>query len=50
VTEVWWISLMKAFLVVNLLMLVFSYMTLTERKVIGRMQLRYGRSWTFRSR
>src|ERR671919_573702 len=33
---------MKAFLVVNLLMLVFTYMTLTERKVIGRMQLRYG--------
>jgi len=42
VTEVWWISLMKAFVVVNLLMLVFSYMTLTERKVMARMQLRYG--------
>jgi NADH-quinone oxidoreductase subunit H len=42
VTEPWWISLMKAFLIINLLMLVFSYMTLTERKVIGRMQLRYG--------
>jgi NADH-quinone oxidoreductase subunit H len=42
VNETWWISLMKAFLVVNLLMLVFTYMTLTERKVIGRMQLRYG--------
>ena len=40
--EVWWISLMKALLIVNLLMLVFSYMTLTERKVMGRMQLRYG--------
>ncbi len=33
---------MKAFLIINLLMLVFSYMTLTERKVMGRMQLRYG--------
>ena len=40
--EVWWISLMKAFVVVNLLMLLFSYMTYTERKVMGRMQLRYG--------
>ena len=40
--EPWWISLMKAFLIVNLLMLVFTYMTLTERKLIGRMQLRYG--------
>jgi NADH-quinone oxidoreductase subunit H len=33
---------MKAFLIINILMLVFSYMTLAERKVIGRMQLRYG--------
>jgi NADH-quinone oxidoreductase subunit H len=41
-SEPWWISLMKAFLIINILMLVFSYMTLTERKVIGRMQLRYG--------
>jgi NADH-quinone oxidoreductase subunit H len=42
VNEPWWISLMKAFLIINLLMLIFSYMTLTERKVMGRMQLRYG--------
>jgi NADH-quinone oxidoreductase subunit H len=41
-SEPWWISLMKAFLIINLLMLIFSYMTLTERKVMGRMQLRYG--------
>jgi NADH-quinone oxidoreductase subunit H len=40
--EPWWISIMKAALIINLLMLVFSYMTLAERKVIGRMQLRYG--------
>jgi NADH-quinone oxidoreductase subunit H len=33
---------MKALLIVNVLMLVFSYMTLTERKVMGRMQNRYG--------
>jgi len=42
VSEPWWISLMKALLIINILMLVFSYMTLTERKVMGRMQLRYG--------
>jgi NADH-quinone oxidoreductase subunit H len=42
VNEVWWISLMKAFVIINILMLIFTYMTLTERKVIGRMQLRYG--------
>ena len=41
-TEPWWISLMKAFLIINIVMIVFSYMTLTERKVMGRMQLRYG--------
>ena len=29
-------------MIINVLMLVFSYMTLTERKVMGRMQLRYG--------
>jgi NADH-quinone oxidoreductase subunit H len=40
--EVWWISLIKAFLLINLILLVFSYLTLTERKVMGRMQLRYG--------
>jgi NADH-quinone oxidoreductase subunit H len=42
VNEPWWISIMKAFVIINLLMLIFSYMTLTERKVMGRMQLRYG--------
>jgi NADH-quinone oxidoreductase subunit H len=41
-SEPWWISLMKALVIINILMLVFSYMTLTERKVMGRMQLRYG--------
>jgi NADH-quinone oxidoreductase subunit H len=42
VTEVWWISLFKAFLIINLLLLTFAYMTWVERKVLGRMQLRYG--------
>jgi NADH-quinone oxidoreductase subunit H len=42
VTEPWWISIAKSVILVNVLLLVFSYATLTERKVIGRMQLRYG--------
>ena len=41
-TDPWWISLIKAFLIINLLLLTFAYMTLVERKVLGRMQLRYG--------
>jgi NADH-quinone oxidoreductase subunit H len=40
--EPWWISLIKAAILINVLLLVFSYATLIERKVIGRMQLRYG--------
>jgi NADH-quinone oxidoreductase subunit H len=40
--EPWWISVVKAFVIVNLILLLFSYLTLTERKLIGRMQLRYG--------
>jgi NADH-quinone oxidoreductase subunit H len=42
VNEPWWISAIKAFLVINLLLLTFAYMTWVERKVLGRMQLRYG--------
>jgi NADH-quinone oxidoreductase subunit H len=42
VNEPWWIDLAKAALIVNLLMGLFAYMTWTERKVMGRMQLRYG--------
>ena len=41
-TDPWWISLIKAALVVNLLLLLFAYMTWVERKVLARMQLRYG--------
>ncbi len=40
--EPWWISLIKAFLIVNVLLLAFAYTTLLERKLLGRMQLRYG--------
>jgi NADH-quinone oxidoreductase subunit H len=42
VTSPWWISLIEAFLIINLVMVTFAYMTWVERKVLGRMQLRYG--------
>jgi NADH-quinone oxidoreductase subunit H len=42
VREVWWISLIKAFVIVNLVMLAFAYTTWLERKLLGRMQNRYG--------
>ena len=38
----WWIDLPKAFVIINLVLLVFAYLTLLERKLLGRMQLRYG--------
>ena len=40
--EPWWIDLIKSFVIVNLVLLTFAYMTLVERKVMARMQLRYG--------
>jgi NADH-quinone oxidoreductase subunit H len=40
--EPWWIAVIEAFLVINLLLLTFAYMTWVERKVLARMQLRYG--------
>jgi len=42
VNEPWWISLAKAFIIINLVLLMFAYLTWVERKVIGRMQRRYG--------
>jgi NADH-quinone oxidoreductase subunit H len=42
VTEPWWISAAKALVIVNLLLGLFAYSTLLERKLLGRMQLRYG--------
>jgi len=42
VNEPWWISAAKAFVIVNLVLFMFAYMTWVERKLIGRMQLRYG--------
>jgi NADH-quinone oxidoreductase subunit H len=41
-TPEWWVSLIQAFLIINLVMGAFAYLTLAERKVMGRMQLRYG--------
>ncbi len=41
-SEPWWISAAKAFVIVNLLLGLFAYSTLLERKLLGRMQLRYG--------
>ena len=40
--EVWWISAIKAFVIINLVLGAFAYLTLIERKLIGRMQRRYG--------
>jgi NADH-quinone oxidoreductase subunit H len=40
--EVWWISLIKAAVIVNLVMAAFAYTTWLERKLLGRLQNRYG--------
>jgi len=40
--EPWWIDLIKAAVIVNVLLGMFAYLTWVERKVLGRMQLRYG--------
>ncbi len=40
--EPWWIHVIKAFVVVNLVLLGFAWATWLERKALGRMQLRYG--------
>ena len=38
----WWIDAIKAALIVNLVLFGFAYATWLERKLLGRMQLRYG--------
>jgi NADH-quinone oxidoreductase subunit H len=40
--EPWWIDAIKALLIVNLVLGAFAYSTWLERKILGRMQLRYG--------
>jgi NADH-quinone oxidoreductase subunit H len=42
VTEPWWIGAIKAIVIVNILLLAMAFTTLLERKLLGRMQLRYG--------
>ena len=41
-TEPWWVSVIKSLIIINLVLVLFAYLTLAERKVMGRMQLRYG--------
>ena len=38
----WWIDVPKVLVVINVLLLAVAYVTWLERKLIGRMQLRYG--------
>jgi NADH-quinone oxidoreductase subunit H len=40
--EPWWIDVAKAFLIANIVLGAFAYLTLVERKLLGRMHLRYG--------
>jgi NADH-quinone oxidoreductase subunit H len=40
--EPWLIAVIEAFLIINLVMVLFAYLTWLERKAMGRMQLRYG--------
>jgi NADH-quinone oxidoreductase subunit H len=42
VNEPWWIALIASLVVINLVMAAFAYTTWLERKLLGRMQLRYG--------
>src|SRR5262249_21740750 len=42
VKEPWWIALIMSALVINLVLLTFAYTTWLERKVLGRLQQRYG--------
>jgi NADH-quinone oxidoreductase subunit H len=41
-TEPWWIAFIEALVIVNLVMAAFAYTTWLERKLLGRLQNRYG--------
>jgi NADH-quinone oxidoreductase subunit H len=38
----WWIDVIKALLIINVVLGAFAYLTWVERKLLGRMQARYG--------
>jgi NADH-quinone oxidoreductase subunit H len=42
VHEPWWIAIIEAFVIVNVVMVMFAYLTWLERKLLGRLQNRYG--------
>ena len=40
--EPWWIAIIEALVIVNVVMVMFAYLTWLERKLLGRLQNRYG--------
>ena len=40
--ETWWVALIEVGVIINLVMVAFAYTTWLERKVLGRMQRRFG--------
>ncbi|HZQ02645.1 MAG TPA: NADH-quinone oxidoreductase subunit NuoH [Gaiellaceae bacterium] len=41
-SEPWWIGLIKAFVIINVLLISMAFTTLVERKLLARMQRRFG--------